>query len=78
MCVCVCVCVYIYIYIYNFLCVKIALSVTDKRAKMLMISDFLYQPTPHHPDPHIQLTLVISTSLISNNRLSRSDNLVPA
>ena len=27
---------------------------------------------------HIQLTLVISTSLISNNRLSRSENLVPA
>ena len=26
----------------------------------------------------IQLTLVISTSLISNNRLSRSENLVPA
>ena len=25
-----------------------------------------------------QLTLVISTSLISNNRLSRSENLVPA
>ena len=25
----------------------------------------------------IQLTLVISTSLISNNRLSRSENLVP-
>ena len=27
---------------------------------------------------HIQLTLVISTSLISNNRLSRSENLIPA
>ena len=27
---------------------------------------------------NIQLTLVISTSLISNNRLSRSENLVPA
>ena len=26
----------------------------------------------------IQLTLVISNSLISNNRLSRSENLVPA
>ena len=26
----------------------------------------------------IQLTLVISTSLISNNRISRSENLVPA
>ena len=26
----------------------------------------------------LQLTLVISTSLISNNRLSRSENLVPA
>ena len=26
----------------------------------------------------IQMTLVISTSLISNNRLSRSGNLVPA
>ena len=26
----------------------------------------------------IQLTLVISTSLISNNRLSRSENLIPA
>ena len=26
----------------------------------------------------IQLTLVISTSLISNNRLSRSEDLVPA
>ena len=26
----------------------------------------------------VQLTLVISTSLISNNRLSRSENLVPA
>ena len=25
----------------------------------------------------IQLTLVISTSVISNNRLSRSENLVP-
>ena len=29
-------------------------------------------------DNVIQLTLVISTSLISNNRLSRSENLVPA
>ena len=28
--------------------------------------------------PDIQLTLVISTSRISNNRLSRSENLVPA
>ena len=28
--------------------------------------------------PYIQLTLVISTSLISNNRLSRTENLVPA
>ena len=27
---------------------------------------------------YIQLTLVISNSLISNNRLSRSENLVPA
>ena len=27
---------------------------------------------------YIQLTLVISTSLISNNRLSRSENLLPA
>ena len=27
---------------------------------------------------HVQLTLVISNSLISNNRLSRSENLVPA
>ena len=27
---------------------------------------------------HIQLTLVISTSLISNNRLSRNENPVPA
>ena len=27
---------------------------------------------------HIELTLVISTSLISNNRLSRSENLIPA
>ena len=27
---------------------------------------------------NIQLTLVISTSLISNNRLSRSENVVPA
>ena len=26
----------------------------------------------------LQLTLVISTSLISNNRLSRTENLVPA
>ena len=26
----------------------------------------------------LQLTLAISTSLISNNRLSRSENLVPA
>ena len=30
------------------------------------------------PKLYIQLTLVISTSLISNNRLSRSENLVPA
>ena len=29
-------------------------------------------------DHEIQLTLVISTSRISNNRLSRSENLVPA
>ena len=27
---------------------------------------------------YVQLTLVISTSLISNNRLSRSENLVPS
>ena len=27
---------------------------------------------------HVQLTLAISTPLISNNRLSRSENLVPA
>ena len=27
---------------------------------------------------HIHLTILISTSLISNNRLSRSENLVPA
>ena len=31
-----------------------------------------------HVRIHLQLTLVISTSLISNNRLSRSENLVPA
>ena len=30
------------------------------------------------PDKGIQSTLVISTSLISNNCLSRSENLVPA
>ena len=34
--------------------------------------------TKHVVQLHIQLTLVISTSLISNNRLSRSENLIPA
>ena len=33
---------------------------------------------PTHISYGLQLTLVISTSLISNNRLSRSENLVPA
>ena len=38
---------------------------------------YLLNPTSH-PGADIQLTLVISTSLISNNRLSQSENLVPA
>ena len=29
------------------------------------------------PSMHIQSTLVISTSVISNNRLSRRENLIP-
>ena len=33
---------------------------------------------PVSGDKHIQLTLAISNSLISKNRLSRSENLVPA
>ena len=44
---------------------KIALSITDERAKILMINDFWVPPTPphplppthlHHPDPHYKMS----------------------
>ena len=52
----------------------------NKRTKNTKISS-LFPKRGNRNTPkylHIQLTLVISTSLISNNRLSRSENLVPA
>ena len=32
---------------------------------------------PGNTDKFVQLTLVISTSVVSNNRLSQRDNLIP-
>ena len=69
-------------YFVDFICVNTAdmyilytliKSIPTKKALMLEIIPFL-----ELINYYIQLTLVISNSLISNNPLSRSENLVPA
>ena len=52
---------------------------TDERPKYHIPLQFVISILSFvHSFFNIQLTLVISNSLISNNRLSRSENLVPA
>ena len=43
---------------------------------MCRVAAVKHLPVHNHSADHIQSTLVISTSLISNNRLSRRENLI--
>ena len=57
---------------------KINKQINKKKKKMVSVYIYNGLDIGLYSLYNIQLTLVISTSLISNNRLSRSENLVPA